>query len=133
MSLVQKVIDSVCSVAFKFPGELVNEISNCNAMIIVSRGDPGDKVRVERKIIELAQRGRNRPTRRCPCPRGCGSTRCCYGTGHLHGLTGSHCSTFPGGLEPLASFLTRSLDFGFEIKVSEIPRSHGKQTSAGRV
>ena len=53
-ALVQKVIDSICSIAFKFSRELVNEVSNCNAMVMVSRGDPGDKVRIERKIIELA-------------------------------------------------------------------------------
>ena len=95
MSLVKKVINSICSIAFKFPWELVNEISYCDAMVMMSRGDPGDKVRVERKIIKLAQRGRNSTTHRCHGTRGRNSITCrCHGlTGCLHSTTCSSCST----------------------------------------
>ena len=129
MPLVQKVIDSICSIEFKLPGELVNEISNCNAMVMVSRGNPGDKVRVERKIIELAQRGCNRPIHCCPCTRGCNRSTCrCYGTtGCLHGMTCSRCSAFPGGLEPLASFLTRSLILALRSRLARFREAMGNR------
>ena len=98
MSLVKEVINSICSIAFKFPGELVNEISYCDAVVMMSRGDPGDKVRIERKIIKLAQRGRNSTTHCCHGTRGRNSTTCRYHgtTGCLHSMTCSSCSTLTG-------------------------------------
>ena len=107
MSLVEKVINSIFSIAFKFPWELVNEISYRDAMVMMSRGDPGDKVGIEHKIIKLAQRGRNSPTHRCHGTRGRNSPTCRYHgtTGCLHSMTCSSCSTLSSNLKPMACLL----------------------------